>query len=406
MSFHRSVRVKLLGLSVPLAVLAFLLGGHNAAEASDQIYTLPFEGQYSVSCWFQWYRDPPCNYPSDNFHYGTDYVLGAPLAGGHPIHAAARGTALPCALDPYAGYSVVIDHYSGRVTRYLHFDNYALPANGQIVARGQTIGYEGSRGIGVTGPHLHFEAREGASRNCSSSNGTAVDPYGGQYSPGTYSWKTNPPSTGRDLDFSGDGYPDVMGKETSTGTICLVRGNGAGGWNDPGDPGCGTGSPIGWGWNVYNAIFRPGDFNGDGYPDVLARNPSYSGGTLCLIAGYRGDGPPPDYWIEDPPDPACGVGTPIGFDWNVYDWIIGPGDFNGDGFADVLARENWGAHDLCLIRGNGHGGWIFDPGGECGDGTKIGWGWGIYNSLVAPTGRATATPAQTYLPASLRALIG
>ena len=237
------LRIKLLGFASLLASLAFMLGGHKAAEASDQIYTFPFEGTWTISCGFGPYS--LCGL--SGWHYGTDYVLGAPLEGGHPIHAAARGTALPCALDPYAGYSVVVDHYSGRVTRYLHFDNYALPSNGQIVARGQTIGYEGSRGIGVTGPHLHFEAREGASRNCSSINGTAVDPYGGSYSPGTYSWKTNPPSTARDLDFSGDGYPDVLAKETSTGTICLVRGNGIGGWNGNGDPGCGDGLPIGFG---------------------------------------------------------------------------------------------------------------------------------------------------------------
>ncbi len=88
-------------------------------------------------------------------------------------------------------------------------------------------------------------------------------------------------------------------------------------------------------------------------------------------------------------------------------YILRPGDWNGDGFNDLLARENSGNRDLCLIRGNGHGGLIAEPGGGCGGGTRIGWGWEIYNWLLAPSdwaGNGDSCPASS--PASPQAPTG
>jgi hypothetical protein len=77
-------------------------------------------------------------------------------------------------------------------------------------------------------------------------------------------------------DFTGDGKPDAIGRQ-SDGTLQLYRGNGTGGWT-------GDSTPVGSGWNQFNAIFSPGDFSGDGKPDVFARKPD---GALWL---YRGNG--------------------------------------------------------------------------------------------------------------------
>jgi hypothetical protein len=62
------------------------------------------------------------------------------------------------------------------------------------------------------------------------------------------------------------------------GALLLYRGNGAGGWVT------GTGEPIGSGWQGFTALAAGGDFNGDGNPDILARQ---SDGRLLL---YRGNG--------------------------------------------------------------------------------------------------------------------
>ena len=78
-------------------------------------------------------------------------------------------------------------------------------------------------------------------------------------------------------DFSGDDKPDLLVRRAD-GALLLYRGNGAGGWLT------GMGEPIGSGWGPFTALLSPGDFTGDGKPDVLARQ---SDGALLL---YRGNG--------------------------------------------------------------------------------------------------------------------
>lgn len=64
----------------------------------------------------------------------------------------------------YGNY-VVIDHGNGYRTLYAHCSSVAVSA-GQVVSKGQAVGYIGSTG-NSTGPHLHFEIQE---------NGTPVNP--------------------------------------------------------------------------------------------------------------------------------------------------------------------------------------------------------------------------------------
>jgi murein DD-endopeptidase MepM/ murein hydrolase activator NlpD len=57
----------------------------------------------------------------------------------------------------YGNY-VIIFHGNGYSTHYGHLAAFANVQSGQIIARGDLIGYEGSTGWS-TGPHLHFEIR-------------------------------------------------------------------------------------------------------------------------------------------------------------------------------------------------------------------------------------------------------
>ena len=89
------------------------------------------------------------------YHSGLD--IGA--AYGASIVAADGGTVTIAGLNGGYGKCVMIDHGNGYYTLYGHMSSIAVSV-GQSVSTGETIGYVGSTGVS-TGPHLHFEIRQG-----------------------------------------------------------------------------------------------------------------------------------------------------------------------------------------------------------------------------------------------------
>jgi murein DD-endopeptidase MepM/ murein hydrolase activator NlpD len=85
------------------------------------------------------------------FHAGVD--IAAPT--GTPIYAPADGVVAKAGPASGYGHEVIIDHGGGISTLYGHLSSFAVVA-GQIVKRGQVIGYVGDLGRS-TGPHLHYE---------------------------------------------------------------------------------------------------------------------------------------------------------------------------------------------------------------------------------------------------------
>ena len=150
-------------------------------------------------------------------------------------------------------------------------------------------------------------------------------------------------------DFSGDTKPDVLARD-GAGHLWMYPGNGSGGWLPR--------VHVGSGWNAISAIVTPGDFNGDGTSDILARDTS---GILWLYPGNgRGD------WLPR---------TNLGAGWNALTAIVGPGDFDSNGTSDVLARDGSGL--LWLYSGDGMGGWW-------GNRKQVGQGWNPMTAIVAP----------------------
>jgi heme oxygenase len=162
-------------------------------------------------------------------------------------------------------------------------------------------------------------------------------------------------------DFNGDSKPDILARQ-SDGALLLYRGNGDSGFAGPG-------VAVGTGWQDFTALLGPGDFSGDGNPDVLARG---ADGTLWM---YRGNGK--GGWVT-------GSGEKIGTGWQSFTALAARGDFSGDGNPDVLARQSGGA--LLMYRGNGAGGFL--PGA-----VTIGTGWQSLTFLtLVGQGRGPAAP--------------
>jgi murein DD-endopeptidase MepM/ murein hydrolase activator NlpD len=89
------------------------------------------------------------------FHAGLD--LKAEM--GTPVHAAADGIVTGAQYAGRYGRAVMIDHGNGTTTLYAHLSNYEVVV-GEEIRRGQLIGHSGATGR-VSGPHLHFEVRQG-----------------------------------------------------------------------------------------------------------------------------------------------------------------------------------------------------------------------------------------------------
>jgi len=138
----------------------------------------------------------------------------------------------------------------------------------------------------------------------------------------------------RPNDFSGDGSPDILWQNKSTGQTSIWFMNGAvmTAWTNL------PSIPIDW------KLVGTGDFNGDGQTDILWENAG---------SGDRG------IWIMNGSSPIAWVNLPsISLNWR----IAGTGDFNGDGQIDIL-WENAGSGDrgLWIMNGVTPAAWINLP---------------------------------------------
>jgi hypothetical protein len=148
-------------------------------------------------------------------------------------------------------------------------------------------------------------------------------------------------------DFNRDGHEDVIARQTSNGDLWLYRGSGSG---------FSSRIRIGTGWNIMREITAIGDLNRDGYPDLIAAQTS--SGSLFFYPGI-GNG--------------FGARRSIGSGWNSMDQLTGIGDLNRDGVIDLLARQK------------STGNLYFYPGrasGYFGARSQIGTGWNSMRDLV------------------------
>ncbi|SBT49411.1 glycoside hydrolase domain-containing protein [Micromonospora auratinigra] len=198
-------------------------------------------------------------------------------------------------------------------------------------------------------------------------------------------------------DFTGNGWSDVVYREPSTGRLYLYGGNGTT---------LNGRLSLGSGWNAMDALLRVGNFDRSGGEDIVAREKStgylwlypgtgnWFGSRVKVGSGWNGMReltPVGDYNRDGYQDLAAvqsstgalylypGRGTGFGArmligsgGWNGYDELNGGGDFTGDGYPDLLAREKTTGY-LYLYAGRA---------GSLGGRTRIGSGWNSFRDAV------------------------
>lgn len=112
-----------------------------------------FPANASISSGFGYRVHPILGYK--RFHSGVDFAA----AYGSTFRAADSGRVIFAGWYGGYGQAVIIDHGGGLTTLYGHASRL-LVHEGQTVQQGQAIGAVGSTGLS-TGPHLHFEVRQG-----------------------------------------------------------------------------------------------------------------------------------------------------------------------------------------------------------------------------------------------------
>jgi hypothetical protein len=148
-------------------------------------------------------------------------------------------------------------------------------------------------------------------------------------------------------DWDRDGYGDVVTRQGKKGNLVLWRGNGHGRLTRAAVLGTGFGSVV--------RLTAVGDMTGDGFPDLIGQPRN---GVMMVYPGKGLAGLKKAYPVYG----SITDGTPIGV-----------GRWNSDGAPDALLRRG---HSLVLLHGNGPGG-LHSPSKVTGDLSTYDWTIGI-----------------------------
>ncbi len=128
-------------------------------------------------------------------------------------------------------------------------------------------------------------------------------------------------------DVNGDGYTDAVARVRTSNTLVLLLGQAGSRFAAP--------RQIGFGWNGFTLLETAGDYTGDGVPDLLARD---AAGGLFVYPFTR--------------TLTFGTRLKIGAGFQGMSSVTGTGAFDRDVYGDVVALRA-SDHALVLFRGAG-----------------------------------------------------
>ncbi|MFJ8692737.1 trypsin-like serine protease [Streptomyces roseolilacinus] len=242
-------------------------------------------------------------------YYGGEFVAGQMACAGNPATGQDAGTVSPCNGD--SGGPLVV---GGRIAGVVSWGVQDCVEKGAYSVYAKTSTYVGQVNARIDDSDLDFDGRADLIARTSAgeaweyySRGTSL---GGRVSLGDWSGY----NLIRQADLDRDGFQDYLYRTTG-GVLKRFHWNGEDGFVE---------STIGSGWGAMKNILVPGDMSGDALPDLLAQD---NKGYLWLYPG-RGNG-------------TFGTRVSVGSGWGVMT-ITGKGDYTGDGKADMLARDTSG----------------------------------------------------------------
>ncbi len=151
-------------------------------------------------------------------------------------------------------------------------------------------------------------------------------------------------------DWSGDGWPDLMAREPASGDLYVYHGT-ASGYVGP--------RLVGTSWTDVNLLLGVGDADRDGDRDLLTRRKS--DGALWL---YRGNGA--GGFVTGPP-------TRVSKSMAAFDQIVSVGDLDDEGDPDLVVRNRMSGR-LFLMAGTSQG--------TLQNAVQIGAGWSVFSAVV------------------------
>ncbi|AKJ10784.1 serine protease [Streptomyces incarnatus] len=280
--------------------------------------------------------------------YGSDFVAGHMVCAGNPATGSDTGTTATCNGD--SGGPLVVGN---RIVGVVSWGVQNCVAKGAYSVFSKVRTYVGAAYPRIDDTNLSGDHKADLFvREHSTSTGYEKDSKGTSFASrvswGSFSGYNTILQTALDR----DGYQDFVLRRSSDGAVFWLHYiPTTQSWSR---------KEIATNWSTRKFIVAPGDVTGDYLPDLLSVD---SSGILWIYPG-KGDG-------------TFAARVEVGSGWGQYNSLRGHGDFDGDGKADLIARQS-GTDDVYLYRGTGKSG-----SGAFASRVKVRSGWTGYNAFDA-----------------------